>query len=658
MLCAFMLVVLVSVCLGDVVKWIVRKKQAHDRRVAHKRELIRLEEERERQRREMAEREQGDAVKAGDAIAPEEADIKEDTADVDLHEELSQAIFEEVDEPEPDENIENKVEDSSDNDVRTEESLPDKKDSNDDSQEEQNKMTVNVNHIGQVVDASDAPQVYDPREELPDYKFPPYALLKGGSANISVDQEEQHSNKGKIEQTLLDFGIPIKKISATVGPTVTLYEIVPEDGVKIAKIRGLVDDIAMRLNAIGVRIIAPIPLKGTVGIEVANKDPQVVSMRTILTSKKYQDSKAELPLAIGSTISNEVYLADLTKMPHLLVAGATGQGKSVGLNAIIVSLLYRKHPAELKFVMIDPKMVELSVYRSLEYHYLAKLPGEENPIITDMKKVVPVLSSLVIEMEDRYRLLMEAGGVRNIKEYNAKFLSGRLSKNSDHRFLPYIVLVVDEFADLMMTAGKEVEKPIIRLAQKARAIGIHMIIATQRPSTDVITGLIKANFPSRIAFKVSSGVDSKTILNSTAAQQLIGRGDMLISNNSALERVQCAFSDTPEVESICAFISQQPGERSAFILPDPPVSSDGDSEHLGVPFGDRDPLFNEVAETVVQSGFGSTSSIQRKYSIGYNRAGKIMDQLQNAGIVGPASGGKRRDVLVDMTQLQAILNDL
>ena len=408
----------------------------------------------------------------------------------------------------------------------------------------------------------------------------------------------------------------------------------------------------------GVRIIAPIPGKGSVGIEVANKDPQIVSMRTVITSRKFQECKYELPIALGSTINNEVYIADLTKMPHLLVAGATGQGKSVGLNAIITSLLFRKHPSELKFVLVDPKMVELSLYSAIEKHYLARMPGEDDAIITDVSaKVIPALNSLCVEMDDRYQLL-KAARVRAIKEYNQKFLAGELRSDEGHRFMPYIVVVVDEYSDLVMTAGKEIEKPIARLAQKARAIGIHLIVATQRPSTDVVTGMIKANFPARIAFKVSSGVDSKTILNTTEAQQLIGRGDMLIANGSELVRVQCAFIDTPEVEDICTFISQQPCNDEPYILPEPQMG-DG-SEAGGEGMGDQpiDPLLKEVARTIINLDQASTSGIQRRFNIGYNRAGRIMDQLERLGVVGPSHGGKPRSVLVDPMALENILSTL
>lgn len=492
------------------------------------------------------------------------------------------------------------------------------------------------------------------------YKFPPFDLMREGSTKISVDAEEQMENKTKIQKTLLDFGIPIVSIEATVGPTVTLYEIKPDKGVKISKIRTLVDDIALSLAAIGVRIIAPIPGKGTVGIEVANKDPLTVSMQTVLRSRKYQETKYKLPLAIGSTISNEVYVADLAKMPHLLVAGATGQGKSVGLNAIISSLLYCKSPSELKFVMIDPKQVEFSLYNKLKNHYLAMIPEDmdsDEPVITDMQKVESTLNSLCIEMENRYTLLKNAH-TRNIEEYNDKIKAGSLNPAEGHRFLPYIVVVVDEFSDLIMQLKKNVEMPIARLAQKARAVGMHVIIATQRPSTDVITGIIKANFPARMSFKVSQMTDSKTILDTTGAQHLIGKGDMLIFNNSEMVRVQCAFIDTPEVEAICDYVARQPYAPGPYELPEPQLSANDETGIAGGPVGDRDPLFEEIALRVVNSNTASTSSLQRAYSIGYNRAGKIMDQLEAAGIVGPSQGGKPRAVLVDAIGLDAILKSI
>lgn len=496
---------------------------------------------------------------------------------------------------------------------------------------------------------------YDHRAELSRYRFPSIDLLidRPLKAN-SVDFEEQEENKERITKTLNDYQIPIQHIEATVGPTVTLYEIIPAEGVRIAKIKRLEDDIALSLAALGIRIIAPIPGKGTIGIEVPNKDPQTVSMRSIIASKKFQECKYALPMAMGATISNEVFIADLTKMPHVLVAGATGQGKSVGLNAIIASLLYKKHPSELKFVLIDPKMVEFSLYSKLERHYLAKLPNEDEAIITDPSKVVATLNSLCVEMDNRYNLLRNAN-VRSLAEYNAKFSSRSLNPEKGHRYLPYIVMIVDEFADLIMTAGKEVETPIARIAQKARAVGMHMIIATQRPSTNVITGIIKANFPGRIAFRVSQMVDSKTILDRTGANQLIGRGDMLFSINGEMNRVQCAFIDTPEVENICSSIDEQIGFEHAYYLPEYIPESDGGSLSNVT---DRDTLFEEAARIVVQSGVASTSSLQRRYSIGYNRAGKIMDQLEEAGIVGPAQGGKPRQILVDSMQLERMLETL
>lgn len=495
--------------------------------------------------------------------------------------------------------------------------------------------------------------VYDPTAELSRYRFPSIDLLHERQIKKnSVDRQEQEENKERITKTLNDYGIAISHIEATVGPTVTLYEIIPAEGVRIAKIKRLEDDIALSLAALGIRIIAPIPGKGTIGIEVPNKDPQTVSIRSIIGSKKFQECKYALPMAMGSTISNDVFIADLTKMPHLLVAGATGQGKSVGLNAIITSLLYKKHPAELKFVLIDPKMVEFSLYSKLERHYLAKLPDEDDAIITDPAKVVTTLNSLCVEMDNRYTLLKDAG-VRSLSEYNAKFVARRLNPEKGHRFLPYIVMIVDEFADLIMTAGKEVETPIARIAQKARAVGMHMIIATQRPSTNVITGIIKANFPGRIAFRVSQMVDSKTILDRTGANQLIGRGDMLFSHNGEMQRVQCAFIDTDEVESICDCVDEQIGYEHAYYLPEYiPEAADGGS--VGS-ITDRDPLFEEAARFIITSQTASTSSLQRRYSIGYNRAGKIMDQMEAAGIVGPSQGGKPRQVLMDSIQLERVI---
>jgi len=498
---------------------------------------------------------------------------------------------------------------------------------------------------------------YDPTLDLSHYQYPPLELLEEhSSGNPKVTQDELEENKNKIVETLRNYKIEIVKIKATIGPTVTLYEIVPAPGVKISKIKNLEDDIALSLSALGIRIIAPIPGAGTIGIEVPNQNPEVVSMRSIIASKKFQESKYALPVALGRTISNETYTFDLAKMPHLLVAGATGQGKSVGLNAIITSLLYKKHPSQLKFVMVDPKKVELSIYSVIEKHFLAKLPDEEEAIITETTKVVNTLNSLCIEMDNRYDLLKMAQ-VRNIKEYNEKFIKRQLNPNNGHKYLPYIVVVVDEFADLIMTAGKEVETPIARIAQLARAVGIHMIIATQRPSTNIITGVIKANFPARIAFKVASMIDSRTILDSPGANQLIGRGDMLISVGSEMTRVQCAFVDTPEVDAITRFIANQQSYPTAFALPEyvPENENGGISE---MDLGTRDPLFEEAARLIVSSQQGSTSSIQRRFSIGYNRAGRIMDQLEAAGIVGPFEGSKARQVLIsDEYALEQILNN-
>jgi len=487
--------------------------------------------------------------------------------------------------------------------------------------------------------------IYDHKLELASYKLPPLDLLENyGSNKITVNSEELEANKNKIVETLNHYNIEIDKIKATIGPTVTLYEIIPAPGVRISKIKNLEDDIALSLAALGIRIIAPMPGKGTIGIEVPNQNPEMVSMRSILSTEKFQNTTMDLPIALGKTISNEVFIADLAKMPHLLVAGATGQGKSVGINAILVSLLYKRHPAELKFVMVDPKKVELTLFRKIERHFLAKLPDEADAIITDTKKVVNTLNSLCIEMDQRYDLLKDAG-VRNLKEYNQKFVNRKISDPEKHRYLPFIVLVVDEFADLMMTAGKEVEMPIARLAQLARAVGIHLVIATQRPSVNIITGTIKANFPSRLAFRVLSKIDSRTILDAGGADQLIGRGDMLLSTGSDLIRLQCAFVDTPEVEKISDFIGNQKGYPTAMLLPE--YFGEGESSSSSKEFDpdDRDPMFEEAARLIVMHQQGSTSLIQRKLKLGYNRAGRIIDQLEAAGIVGPFEGSKARDVL-------------
>lgn len=497
---------------------------------------------------------------------------------------------------------------------------------------------------------------YDPTKDLSNFHFPSTDLLKVyDTTGKGVDMEEQNANKSKIITTLQNYGIEITSIKATVGPTITLYEIVPKAGVRISKIRNLEDDIALSLSALGIRIIAPMPGKGTIGIEVPNKDPQTVSMQSVIASRRFQECTFDLPVALGKTITNEIFMFDLCKMPHLLVAGATGQGKSVGLNAIITSLLYKKHPAEMKMVLVDPKMVEFNIYSRIEKHYLAKLPDAEKAIITDVSKVTQTLNSLTKEMDDRYELLMNAG-VRNIKEYNEKFKKRRLNPLKGHRFLPYLVIIIDEFGDLIMTAGKEIEMPIARIAQKARAVGMHMVIATQRPTTNIITGTIKANFPARMAFRVTSQIDSRTILDMSGANQLIGRGDLLFSQGSDLVRIQCAFVDTPEVEGIAQYIGNQQGYSHAFELPE--YVGDGGEEKIGnIDLNDRDPLFDEAARLIVVHQQGSTSLIQRKFSIGYNRAGRLMDQLEAAGIVGPTQGSKARDVLIaDEYSLEQKLN--
>lgn len=704
------------ICLRDVVKWILVKKHAFDEQRRIRREQEEAELRKQEEIKEMERREQRDQALSGEGVElisnqldkqqaedvsfnpdsdtifdipdpEEEDDISSDDVNLSLIDSDSLDVIEEsVEKKEPEPSMSNLALDNSsnstvatDDDEETTHVLTETIVSSDYFQasddaivdnavseadnvaseviadKSQDVMTVNVNQI-EKGDSKNSVN-YDTNLFTHSYKFPPAQFLRPGSDRISVDADEQMENKEKIRRTLLDFGIPITSIEATVGPTVTLYEIKPENGVKIVKIKNLVDDIALSLAAIGVRIIAPIPGKGTVGIEVANKDPQTVSMRTIIESKSYQNAKFKLPIAMGSTISNDVYIADLSKMPHLLVAGATGQGKSVGLNAIITSLLYSKRPEELKFVLVDPKRVEFSLYSKIENYYLAKIPDSPQPIITNMENVVATLSSLCVEMDERYKLL-ETAFVRQVSEYNEKFKAHKLDPREGHRFMPYIVVVIDEFADLIMTAGKEVELPIARLAQLARAVGIHVIVATQRPSTNVITGMIKANFPVRIAFKVASGVDSKTILDSTGAQQLIGRGDMLISNNGEMTRVQCAFVDTPEVEEICDYISRQPYPQGPYILPEPQVGGAEPVETEQLSSIKKDPLLEEVARQVVMSGTASTSAVQRRYEIGFNRAGRIMDQLEAFGIVGPATGGKPRTVLVDMMGLENILSSV
>jgi S-DNA-T family DNA segregation ATPase FtsK/SpoIIIE len=498
--------------------------------------------------------------------------------------------------------------------------------------------------------------LFDPTLDLSNYKYPTIDLLKEYSTGgITINQEELEDNKNRIVDTLRNYKIEIAQIKATVGPSVTLYEIVPEAGIRISKIKNLEDDIALSLSALGIRIIAPIPGKGTIGIEVPNKNPTVVSMKSVIGSAKFQEAEMELPIALGKTISNETFVVDLAKMPHLLMAGATGQGKSVGLNAVLTSLLYKKHPAEVKFVLVDPKKVELTLFNKIERHYLAKLPDTEDAILTDNAKVVNTLNSLCVEMDNRYSLLKDAM-VRNIKEYNDKFKARKLNPENGHRFLPYIILVVDEFADLIMTAGKEVEVPIARLAQLARAIGIHLIIATQRPSVNVITGLIKANFPARIAFRVTSKIDSRTILDTSGADQLIGRGDMLYTNGNDVVRIQCAFIDTPEVEKITDFIGSQKAYATAYLLPE--FVGEDSGINLDVDISERDTLFREAAEIIVNAQQGSASLLQRKLKLGYNRAGRLIDQLEAAGIVGPFEGSKARGVhILDMSSLDQFFNN-
>ncbi len=499
------------------------------------------------------------------------------------------------------------------------------------------------------------PKKFDPTLDLGSFKNPSIELLKDyGDGTIKIDQEELETNKNKIVDTLKNYNIGIKQIKATIGPTVTLYEIIPEAGIRISKIKNLEDDIALSLSALGIRIIAPIPGKGTIGIEVPNKKKSIVSMKSLLSSKKYIESEMELPIAIGKTISNETFVVDLTKMPHLLMAGATGQGKSVGINAILTSIIYKKHPAEVKFVLVDPKKIELSIFSKIERHYLAKLPESDDAIIIENDKVINTLNSLCREMDRRYELLKDAM-TRNIKEYNSKFISRKLNPENGHTFLPYIVLVIDEFADLIMTAGKEVETPLARLAQLSRAVGIHLIIATQRPSVNVITGLIKANFPARIAFRVTSKIDSRTILDTGGAEQLIGRGDLLYSQSNDLTRIQCGFVDTSEVEKLSEFIGSQTGYPSAYLLPE--FSKEDGSSSSDVSFEDRDSMFSEAARVIVSNQQGSASLLQRKLKLGYNRAGRLIDQMEDAGIVGPFEGSKPRQVLIsDLNSLETLLS--
>ena len=536
------------------------------------------------------------------------------------------------------------------------ENLESKSTNNNENDEKKIKLKVEK-RIDEKTSSTLSSEVYDPELDLSNYKYPKIDLLnESDNKKIQVSKEELLSNQEKIKETLRNFKIEIASMKATIGPTVTLYEIVPQAGIKISKIKNLEDDIALSLSALGIRIIAPIPGKGTIGIEVPNKNREIVSLRSVMKTEKFIKSNYELPLILGKTISNEVLLADLTKMPHILVAGATGQGKSVGLNVMLSSLLFKKHPSILKFVLIDPKKVELSLFNKIEKHFLAKLPDAEEPIITETKKVVHTLKSLCTEMDVRYNLLKDAQA-RNLKEYNKKFINRRLNPNEGHRYLPYIVLVIDELADLMMTAGKEIETPIARLAQLARAIGIHLIIATQRPSVNVITGVIKANFPTRISFKVTSNMDSRTILDVKGAEQLVGLGDMLFSSGSDIVRLQCPYVDTPEIERICDHIKTQRGYVSAYLLPE--YIDENEKQIADIDLSDRDPLFEDAARLIVSSQTGSTSLLQRKLKLGYNRAGRLTDQLEVAGIVGPSEGSKPRQVLIqDEYSLEKLLNEL
>ena len=610
--------------------------------------------ERIRQRKErklaalMAQRAAAQAAAAGQEEDGEMAEEEDVPDEEDIPDDLFNGLEEtEERQPEEEEQEETEEEGAEEEEEEEEDDLQPVDSEEEEAEAAEPKFTVKAGAEEETVEHNLEPLGdYDPTLDLENYHYPPLDLLvEHSTGSPKVTQEELEANKNKIVETLRNYKIEIVKIKATIGPTVTLYEIIPAPGIKISKIKNLEDDIALSLAALGIRIIAPIPGAGTIGIEVPNRHPEIVPMRSVIASKKFQESKYALPVALGRTISNETYTFDLTKMPHLLVAGATGQGKSVGLNAIITSLLYKKHPSQLKFVMVDPKKVELSIYSIIERHFLAKLPDEGEAIITDTTKVVNTLNSLCIEMDNRYDLLRNAQ-VRNIKEYNEKFTKRQLNPNNGHRYLPYIVVVVDEFADLIMTAGKEVETPIARIAQLARAVGIHMIIATQRPSTNVITGIIKANFPARIAFKVASMIDSRTILDSPGANQLIGRGDMLISVNSEMVRVQCAFVDTPEIDAITQYIAKQQAYPTAFMLPEYVPDKDNSTAISEAGLGQRDEYFEEAARLIVSMQQGSTSAIQRRFSIGYNRAGRIMDQLEAAGIVGPFEGSKARQVLV------------
>ena len=558
-------------------------------------------------------------------------------------------------------------------DIKLEEDINDENEQNDysieddtqlDNNSESNNISIEVEEINEEeisannVDFSNVnSKKFDPTLDLRNFKNPSIDLLKDyGDGTIKIDQEELESNKNRIVDTLKNYNIGIKQIKATIGPTVTLYEIIPDAGIRISKIKNLEDDIALSLSALGIRIIAPIPGKGTIGIEVPNKKKSIVSMKSLLSSKKFIESEMELPITLGKTISNETFIVDLTKMPHLLMAGATGQGKSVGINAILTSILYKKHPAEVKFVLVDPKKIELSIFNKIERHYLAKLPESDDAIIIENDKVINTLNSLCREMDKRYELLKDAM-TRNIKEYNERFITRKLNPENGHTFLPYIVLVIDEFADLIMTAGKEVETPLARLAQLSRAVGIHLIIATQRPSVNVITGLIKANFPARIAFRVTSKIDSRTILDTGGAEQLIGRGDLLYSQSNDLTRIQCGFIDTSEVEKLSEYIGSQIGYQSAYILPE--FSKDESNESSNISIEDRDSMFDEAARVIVTNQQGSASLLQRKLKLGYNRAGRLIDQMEDAGIVGPFEGSKPRQVLIsDLNSLENLLSEI
>ncbi len=553
-------------------------------------------------------------------------------------------------------------EDNNDKNIPDENLIED--DTHPDNNLDSNDISIEVEKINQEevssknIDFSNVnSKKFDPTLDLRNFKIPSIDLLKDyGDGTIKIDQEELESNKNRIVDTLKNYNIGIKQIKATIGPTVTLYEIIPDAGIRISKIKNLEDDIALSLSALGIRIIAPIPGKGTIGIEVPNKKKSIVSMKSLLSSKKFIESDMELPVTLGKTISNETFIVDLTKMPHLLMAGATGQGKSVGINAILTSILYKKHPAEVKFVLVDPKKIELSIFNKIERHYLAKLPESDDAIIIENDKVINTLNSLCREMDKRYELLKDAM-TRNIKEYNDKFISRKLNPESGHTFLPYIVLVIDEFADLIMTAGKEVETPLARLAQLSRAVGIHLIIATQRPSVNVITGLIKANFPARIAFRVTSKIDSRTILDTGGAEQLIGRGDLLYSQSNDLTRIQCGFIDTSEVEKLSEYIGSQTGYQSAYILPE--FSKDDSNESSNISIEDRDSMFDEAARVIVTNQQGSASLLQRKLKLGYNRAGRLIDQMEDAGIVGPFEGSKPRQVLIsDLNSLENLLSEI